>query len=297
MEKKKLLKRAIIREELIAITGNLFEAVLLNQLIYWTQRVKDYEQFQHEETKRIQSQNENNETPLFGWIYKKADELREETMLCCNENTIRKHLKELINKGYLNQRNNSKFKWDRTYQYRLNAKKLIEDLNTLQYHLEEFEILSPNSKIEIRNDENNGTIPKNTSESTTISTSITKLEKKKSDEYERVEGLFLKLSKRNQLTKNDQKAIKRILKKGYELEQILTWIRECFEKYQPINGNEGIWAFNYIAKFIEQKGENYNENNEPIINRGRSHGNFKHLQHGRSEKDNGRWLGDTECDF
>lgn len=294
--KEKKIKRAVIKEELIAVTKNLFGAVILNQLLYWTKRVKDYEQFVTEEINRIQNPDESmNQNLLYGWIYKKADELREETMLCCNENTIRNHLKLLVNKGYLDQRNNGKYKWDRTYQYRVNLKKLIEDLNTLQFHLEGFETFYRNSNFEVRSIEDFGTIPEITSEITTENTTnITKGTKNDIDN-EKVASLFLKLSRRNELTYNDRKAIKRILNKGYGVEKILIWTKECFEKYQPVNGNEGIWAFNYIAKFIEEKGENTSEKNGRNTTRSTSETHIKQSQ--EESKANGRRLGDTECDF
>ncbi|MEK3977885.1 hypothetical protein MKY37_02205 [Psychrobacillus sp. FSL K6-2836] len=294
--KEKKLKRAVIREELIAVTKNLFGAVILNQLLYWTKRVKDYEQFATEEINRIQNPDENmNQNLLYGWIYKKADELREETMLCCNENTIRNHLKMLVTKGYLDQRNNSKHKWDRTYQYRVNLKKLMEDLNTLQFHLEGFETFYRNSNFEVRSIEDFGTIPEITSETTPKNTTNLIKRTKNDIDNEKVAQLFLKLSKRNELTNNDLKAIKRILKMGYGVEKILIWTKECFENYQPVKGIEGIWAFNYIAKFIEQQGEDTNENNGRNITRSTTETHFEQSQ--QESNDNGRWLGDTECDF
>jgi hypothetical protein len=36
-------KLAVIREEFVALTGNPFIAVILNQLLYWTKRLPDFE--------------------------------------------------------------------------------------------------------------------------------------------------------------------------------------------------------------------------------------------------------------
>ena len=45
------LKRAVIKEELIAITGNFIEAVILNQMIYWSERINDFDNFIREKRK------------------------------------------------------------------------------------------------------------------------------------------------------------------------------------------------------------------------------------------------------
>lgn len=46
--KMRKLKRAVIKEELVELTGDFKEAVVLNQLIFWSERVKDSDQFIHE---------------------------------------------------------------------------------------------------------------------------------------------------------------------------------------------------------------------------------------------------------
>jgi hypothetical protein len=51
-EEIKKLKRAVIREEFIAITGNFIDAVILNQFIYWSERVKDFDEYIKQENDR-----------------------------------------------------------------------------------------------------------------------------------------------------------------------------------------------------------------------------------------------------
>ncbi len=48
---------SLIRGELVALTGNHFLAIVLNQLLYWTQRVKDFD-LMLEEEKALSSYNE-----------------------------------------------------------------------------------------------------------------------------------------------------------------------------------------------------------------------------------------------
>src|SRR3546814_12607603 len=81
---------SIIRREFVVLTGNHFCAVILNQLLYWTLRVKDFDNLLREE--RFYNA-ECNTAPRHGWIYKTAQELNQETMLGLSPPSIRKYLK------------------------------------------------------------------------------------------------------------------------------------------------------------------------------------------------------------
>ena len=136
------LKRVVIKEELVALTGDFVKAALLNQLLYWSERVKDFDKFIEEEKSRKELNGETfNLHKQNGWIYKSAEELSEETMLALTPKSIRTHLKYLIDKGWIDERNNPEYKWDRTKQYRVNIVKLYRDLKELGYNLEGYEDL------------------------------------------------------------------------------------------------------------------------------------------------------------
>ena len=45
----KKLKRAVIKEELLILTGHFLEALILNQFLYWSERVRDLDVFILEE--------------------------------------------------------------------------------------------------------------------------------------------------------------------------------------------------------------------------------------------------------
>ena len=77
MSKDIKLKRVVIKEELVELTGNYKLALMLNQLLYWTERVgpKRYNQFVKEELKREIDDTDNLKG---GWIYNKAEEIAEE---------------------------------------------------------------------------------------------------------------------------------------------------------------------------------------------------------------------------
>ena len=136
LPKPKKLKRAIIKEELVSITGDAINALLLQQFIYWSERVEDCDKFLKQENEIMEKNGERPYELLYGWIYKTAEELSEETMLGLSASNMRNRIKALVSLGYIEQRNNPIKKWDRTLQYRVNLYKIITDLNKNGYHLE-----------------------------------------------------------------------------------------------------------------------------------------------------------------
>ncbi len=131
------LKRIVIKEELVALTGDYRKAIILNQFLYWTERVKDFDKFIIEEKLRYEKDGEESSLGLQnGWIYKTSEDLSEETMLGLSKSNIRLHIKSLIESGWIDERVNPNFKWDKTMQYRVNILKLQKDLYKLGYALE-----------------------------------------------------------------------------------------------------------------------------------------------------------------
>lgn len=135
----KKLKRSVIKEELVELTGDFKKAVILNQMIFWSERVNDFDEFIEEERNRMESHGEDLTMRLQnGWIYKSAEELSEETMLGLSPKNMRSHIKELVKNGWLDERTNPHYKWDRTKQYRVNIVKIQRDLYKLGYALENY---------------------------------------------------------------------------------------------------------------------------------------------------------------
>lgn len=142
------LKRAVIKEELVALTGDYRLAIVLNQMIYWSERVRDFDKFIEEEKKRIlsyaQSEKDAQRVEALkltrGWIYKKAEDLAEETMMNVSKTTMGKYLDKLVEKGWLEKRRNPHLPLDKTYQYRVNISKIQRDLLALGYNLEGYKI-------------------------------------------------------------------------------------------------------------------------------------------------------------
>lgn len=142
MTKAMPLRRVVIKEELVALTGDFMEALILNQLLYWSQRARDHAQLIAEEIERAQGGMDSaaDWRPVHGWIYKKSDELAKELMVGCSATTIRRVMNRLQAKGLLWERNNPDIGWDKTKQYRVNVLGLSQGLAALGYPLEGFEL-------------------------------------------------------------------------------------------------------------------------------------------------------------
>ena len=182
MENAIKLKRVVIKEELVELTGNYVDAILLQQFIYWSERTRDVDRYIKEEKDRCQKYGEQAVAieKSHGWIYKSAEELSNETMIGLTPSSIRRHLKELISKGWLNSRNNPRYKWDRTIQYRVDIIKIQRDLFSLGYALEGYNLnistllILENgiSEMENQGEDNQKAIPEITSDITSQTTNI-----------------------------------------------------------------------------------------------------------------------------
>lgn len=140
-KKQRPLKRVVIKEELVELTGEYLAALVLNQFIYWSERVNDYDKMLSEEYSRLENEGiKTDEEVQFknGWIYKSAEEMNEELMVDMTEPTIRKRMTKLVEKKWLQRRRNPKYKQDRTYQYRVDIIQIQKDLLKLGYNLDKY---------------------------------------------------------------------------------------------------------------------------------------------------------------
>lgn len=138
-EEVKKLKRAVIKEEFIAITGNFIDAVILNQFIYWSERIKDFDEYIKQENDRAKKCGQNPQDLTGGWIYKTADDMSSETMLGLSASNMRLHIKALEKAGFISERTNPKYKWDRTKQYRVNLNEIFAALAEQGYALDGYQ--------------------------------------------------------------------------------------------------------------------------------------------------------------
>jgi hypothetical protein len=125
-------KVCVVREEFVALTGGLHEALVLNQCLYWSRRTSDFDLFIQEESRRTPDLPLS---PKHGWFYKTLEDLNKECMLSVSKTTVSRIVKELLDNGWLEKRKREASTLDQSTEYRVNLLKLQADLNTLQYTL------------------------------------------------------------------------------------------------------------------------------------------------------------------
>lgn len=130
------LKRVLIKEELMCITKDATTAIILNQFIYWSERVKDISTLINEEYLRSKMSKTEVNSLNAGWIWKPSYELADEIMVTNSEATVRRHISKLVNMGLLFERKRSWFRGDKTLEYRVNFIKLWEVLAENNYPLD-----------------------------------------------------------------------------------------------------------------------------------------------------------------
>lgn len=140
-------------------------AALLNDFEYW----QNYK-FAHASQKAIENEIASRgglpaqDTDL--WIYKKQSDLKENLFNIWGMNKVRDNLNWLVNVGYIWQRNNPKYAWDRTLQYQLNIDAVQKQIDALiNRSVENNESKELNQRIEAQ--QSNEAIPENTTENTT----------------------------------------------------------------------------------------------------------------------------------
>lgn len=99
------MKRIYIKEEFVKIAGDYIGAILLEYLT----------KFEDE------------------WIRKTADEISNETMINMSHQFVRKNLKSLETKGFINSRINPNNRFDKTLQYRVDFEQIEKALKKEGY--------------------------------------------------------------------------------------------------------------------------------------------------------------------
>lgn len=143
------LKVVTIREDYVAVTGNWRTALILSQFVYWSERVNDFDDLLEEESRRDPSSLEATVPFKNGWIYKTTEQLISELMVDFSRMTIRRDIESLVKKGFLMQRNNPKFAYDRTLQYRVDFIRLALAMKTYGFSLEYKVLQDLNNTIDL----------------------------------------------------------------------------------------------------------------------------------------------------
>lgn len=150
------LKRVVIKEELVALTGDITKSIVLNQLIYWSERVRDVSAYKKQENARrlammgyeFDFDKELLTDLQYGWIYKSAQEMADEIMMSGSRVMVSRIFKEFENNGWVISRRNPKNKMDKTKQYRVDIVQIQKDLYELGYNLEGYPLYEPAKKSE-----------------------------------------------------------------------------------------------------------------------------------------------------
>lgn len=150
------LKRVVIKEELVALTGDITKSIVLNQLIYWSERVRDVSAYKKQENARrlammgyeFDFDKELLTDLQYGWIYKSAQEMADEIMMSGSRVMVSRIFKEFEKNGWVISRRNPKNKMDKTKQYRVDIVQIQKDLYDLGYNLEGYPLYEPANKSE-----------------------------------------------------------------------------------------------------------------------------------------------------
>lgn len=158
MNEPRKLKRAVIKEEMVALTGDAVDALLLNHFIKCQARARHVERYIEEERARFEAHGDRLNLPATeGWFYKKSEELSEETMLGLSKSNMRARITKLVERGWVEERDNPVIRWDKTKQYRVNIRRIDSELRALGYYLDGWliEQIAPSkprsSKTKLRN--------------------------------------------------------------------------------------------------------------------------------------------------
>ncbi len=120
----------LIQGELVDLTGDPLMASVLWQLMFWSQRVSDFELFVAEE-KRAALQERS--SFYHGWFNKPAQELLAETMFRTTFSTLHRYLDFFVEQRWVQRRTSPQNKGDETIQYRVSLRKLCIDLQNHGY--------------------------------------------------------------------------------------------------------------------------------------------------------------------
>ena len=135
-EKPRKLRTIMIREELVDLTGDPLTAAILGQMLYWCQKAEDFNLYIEEEKGDLPTCFSSFQ---HGWFYKSKREIMEETMLRVTLATFRRYMNFLRCRGWIQTRRDPHNKLNSKIQYRVNLRKINNDLQRKGYTISRFE--------------------------------------------------------------------------------------------------------------------------------------------------------------
>lgn len=262
------LRRAVVKEEYVAITKNDSMALILNQLIYWSNKTRDSKKFIQEEQKRSITGKSNYN---YGWIYKSYSELKHELMTTNSVKTIGRNLSKLIELGFIDRKKNEKYKYDKKYLYRVNILNIIKKLNEHGYEMLDYKFEFQNVVSEKQKDITNcQTDPPNGQSDVAIAKITKKIIIENINTTTAENGVVVNLERINlneiidtfktvtlhYPNERDMKIINEILKLPVEIEAnqkieaIIKILKKVGREFKERTPDDTINSFNYFKKAI-----------------------------------------------
>jgi hypothetical protein len=134
------MKKAVLREDMMALTQDVTQALVLGQMLYWTKTLDKVNDWLFEENKRLAEVELPQHEYNYGWIYKSAREMREDLMNAFSEDAIQRAFSSLVTKGILMKRKNPIVRYDRKLQYRVDIVFLRRLLKDRGYEMTDFQL-------------------------------------------------------------------------------------------------------------------------------------------------------------
>lgn len=140
MSEPRKLRRCVIKEEFVSLTGDAVSAAILNQMIFWAELVNDSDQEIMNTIKSYEKIGDKLKVANLkkqlknGWFWKAAKEMAEEVMFSSRQ-TVDRKMRALVEKGFLECRPNPDPRYVTNY-YRVNLAYIQTELNKLGFSLE-----------------------------------------------------------------------------------------------------------------------------------------------------------------
>lgn len=145
---------SVVREELLALTGDLKDAIILDQMIHCQGMARFINDYIIEERQRLTAPDPFvNQPNQKGWFYKTADQLSIETQLHLSKSNMRVRLLKLVEANLLHERTNPAKRWDKKLYYQVPVVYLDKRLQELDFRLQGWLIkciLDPNGVSKAR---------------------------------------------------------------------------------------------------------------------------------------------------
>lgn len=153
---EKKLKRIVITEEFMKLTGDPVSAAILQQMLFWYEIVRENDNEIREQIKTFEKLGNTEKVNSLkgqirdGWFYKTAKELAEDDLMgYTSRSTAGERLQKFEELGFLESAKLSPMGMDRKKYFRVNIPKIQEELNKIGYNLEGYPLYTK-KKVETK---------------------------------------------------------------------------------------------------------------------------------------------------